>query len=1153
MVRGNWQRRVERTEARRTAAKLHKEQRRNKRINGGVIGETEEYHRASYLQLVDWLDDKGGILLSSYETRCPANQENISNRYVIVDIWTEDRPKSRPEYQVEYSTVQNEEAEDHFSDDGPSKGRVSKSKQNEKSNPRWKYRKVKGKSHPNARNKSGKHADENEADKEKSVPCSNTSSKLCAQDFYFGRDKCATSVAPKINSKKSGRSRSNSFGATSEGGCSLHHYHQFPKAKKNNSITNETPSIPPLTLAQVLNSKYQPHPNQQTQDGPFKPTMSLPTKIREFTLQSAFDAATATPLQKPLTSFLGSENNQSDFLGLTDNEGEIEKKTQPSIDMTYHSRVFVAVHEGRETETNDESGDANNESTCRSSKFGKDKSEDVQRNSSDDEHVSDDENAFGNGDDETNNHSNQTCDSGDKTPSNGVINALEKILVDENISQTSLVYLAIQGVLIYDRHRGGLLTSSYLEGFLLHGEDIDENAFICAKEPAQSQEALQIHEQLTHHVLDEILSYLDDEAAGTLPQVCPNWNDEIGKRSPQLWKMLLGRHGWPNISSEGSSEAARNVVGSGRRNVCNSHRHAFVAHYSAIRDIRAMILATNYLKNGSTAGSSYAGSRARSGSISNKKHGIEYAMQVFKATRGAPVLDMNARNSCVVKIWDERNSFGKVGARALVSYTDDCTLRLFEAVKSSQGINTNNSTNSPILCRQVVCLRAAPPSISKKKDNCDLSSMDLDDDLVACLVHETQMENDARSTVIPWMTVISREDLSCAGNEGILDEESVQSFDLRAAIFDHILVGKCSPDDDCSAEYDALHEPLHNYLSIFDGDTSEITISVTPKIIACAKGHFLFHAFISIPQYSEADDGDDHMNRVHPPSNGNRLFLFSTCKHGAIVKSLPLDVYPSSVGLFSSRPVRRRASETTTTAMCTNVVAIIRNTPFMVSVQVQNSGKIEIENKLMMEGDQARSLSDTHAVVTSSHVILASNPGPENDCVLHFLNKFERDAPMCEMLHSVSFGGPGSKLKNLFSLQNDYVVAVVATNTTLQVNGGDEEEHIDFDGHWFGNEESNTAFVFHIPTRRELYRSELPCDPISVDSLGNTLAINVSSYGFVLTGLDARDVGRISLNERRLDDTIMSPSTKTPKPKKKRLASKTGKKDGFARGMSLRG
>jgi len=417
------------------------------------------------------------------------------------------------------------------------------------------------------------------------------------------------------------------------------------------------------------------------------------------------------------------------------------------------------------------------------------------------------------------------------------------------------------------------------------------------------------------------------------------------------------------------------------------------------------------------------------------------------------------------------------------------------------------------------------------------------------------MENDSRSIVIPWMTVISREDLSCAGNEGILDEESVKSFDLRAAIFDHILVGKCSPDDNCTSPYDALHEPLHNYLSIFDGDTSEITISVTPKIIACAKGHFLFHAFISIPQYSEVDDNDDeHTNRIHPPFNGNRLFLFSTCKHGAIVKSVQLDVHPSSVGLFASRPVRQRASETTNAAMCTNVVAIVRNTPLMVSVQVQNNGKIEIKNKLMMEGDQALAFSCTHAVVMSSDIILASNPGPENDCVLHFQSDSKGDAPMSAVFHSVSFGGPGSKLKKLFAIQNDYVVAVVATNTTLNGNGGDDEEHIDFDGHWFGNdEESNTAFVFHIPTRRELYRSELPSDPISVDSLGNTLAINVSSLGFVLTGLDTREIGRISLNERLLDDTIISPSAKTPKPKKKRLVSKTGKKDGFARGMSLRG
>jgi hypothetical protein len=68
------------------------------------------------------------------------------------------------------------------------------------------------------------------------------------------------------------------------------------------------------------------------------------------------------------------------------------------------------------------------------------------------------------------------------------------------------------------------------------------------------------------------------------------------------------------------------------------------------------------------------------------------------------------------------------------------------------------------------------------------------------------------------------------------------------------------------------------------------------------------------------------------------------------------------------------------------------------------------------------------------------------------------------------------------------------------------------------------------------------------------VAMNVSSMGFVMTGGDARDVGRVSMPTETVQ-TMTSPSGKQPRGKKKRLVSLAigRKKDGFARGMSLRG
>jgi hypothetical protein len=101
-----------------------------------------------------------------------------------------------------------------------------------------------------------------------------------------------------------------------------------------------------------------------------------------------------------------------------------------------------------------------------------------------------------------------------------VLEELEKVLEQEKISQTSLIYLTIQGVLVYDLHRGGLVFSEAEEDFLVAGEPIDVDKFLeyNAADVIQPSGPSHIHEQLTHHVLDDILSYLPDEAVAVLPQ-----------------------------------------------------------------------------------------------------------------------------------------------------------------------------------------------------------------------------------------------------------------------------------------------------------------------------------------------------------------------------------------------------------------------------------------------------------------------------------------------------------------------------------------------------------------------------------------------------------------------------------------------------------
>jgi hypothetical protein len=105
---------------------------------------------------------------------------------------------------------------------------------------------------------------------------------------------------------------------------------------------------------------------------------------------------------------------------------------------------------------------------------------------------------------------------------------------------------------------------------------------------------------------------------------------------------------------------------------------------------------------------------------------------------------------------------------------------------------------------------------------------------------------------------------------------------------------------------------------------------------------------------------------------------------------------------------------------------------------------------------------------------------------------------------------------------------------------------------------SDSIVVYHISTAQEVCRfliSRSFLTSHAFDCIGDTLAMNVSNVGFIITGEDARAVGQVSIPSTYMAQAMTSPSIKQPKGKKKRLASLASgrKKDGFARGMSLRG
>ncbi|KAL7536564.1 hypothetical protein ACHAWF_005497 [Thalassiosira exigua] len=1053
MVRGNWQRRVERTEARRTAAKLQKEHRRNKRhsSSGGADGGD---HKASYRRLEEWLDDKGdGIGVSfddggggafAAEDTWDRGADSRAKSRITVDVWTDARPANRPEYLPALG-----DGDDFDDDDDAGRGSKSRSKGKQKERFKGSSKKSKGKAHPhpNAKNKSGQE-NHDEVGRERSGSMSRhnpNDDRLCAQEFFFGKETCGGMQHFKQLQRQKGgrRGRSDSFGAADENQCSLQHYHQVPKIKGNRKAAGQSP---PMTLGQVLNEKSPPHHLLHCRDDGIKPAVSLPNRLRESILKSAFNSAT----------------NGSN--GTT------------CIDMIFHSRFFVDnfFEDGNIINSdNDEDGSVGSNSDHSSGRIKRSKIHD----------------------------------------------SLLAVLHKELLSTSSLVYLTIQGVLIYDRNRGGIVCSGNEEGFLLFAGPIDDIVAVNDDADNDHSEPLHIHEELTHHLLDEILSYCGDETAATLPQVCTSWRAEVGTRSPQLWKMLLGRHDWPLISTENLEDASC----SGSPDEIQQCRDAFVLHYTAVRDVQAMANACVHMAGGAN----------------RDKHGVEYASQVFKSTKASPTLAGDEKNQCIVKVWSA--SSDGASTRALAAYYDECALRLFDVVRGSSSSSAQGG-RAQIKCRQIVCVRAAPPSISRKKDSCEMMSMDLDDDLVACLIEESnEQSEDADMTDsnarTPWIWCARKEDIVCAGNEGMLEDECVQSFDLRSAILDFML----------SASTEELRVAFHSYLALTDGFESDVQISVTPKIIACGKGHLLFHAFIQVPIPVDSEETHEHV-RDHVGSFGHRLFLLST-QSGLIVKCLQLGMHREATRLFASRPFRCHESSSAANTLVTNLMVAGPTMAFLfITVKIRRDGSTDILKNSIIENEALQPWSQVDAAMTASCAIFSTDPvqGPALYFQRLLSSHDEFKGNTGATFHVVDLGGPENGVLNMFDIRKHYIAVIVGERT----NNDDEEDEIG--GHWFGHDEAE-LILFHLPTRQEIHRCSIPSKNLAVDCVGDTLAVNVSNLGFVITGENARDKARLTFDKGIAE--VGTPSGKNPKAKKKRLASLASgrKKDGFARGMSLRG
>jgi hypothetical protein len=400
-------------------------------------------------------------------------------------------------------------------------------------------------------------------------------------------------------------------------------------------------------------------------------------------------------------------------------------------------------------------------------------------------------------------------------------NLVAEALSSRSCSMASVVYFAINDILLFDRYRDGLLVPE--KDFLITATGSDgtrpRGQSIVSEEEAEKAMFL------PGPVLEYILTFLPDTAVASTRSVCRAWNEEIGKVSGFLWRHLLERRNWPDpeallsstTTNEGNAEEAYRM----------QFRDAFLSHYSATRDCKALQTAM-------------AGLTTKK-SVQEK----EACFRSFNNLRGAP----QEPNCCVgLAVWSP-NHF-------LAAYSHDCSLRLFTAVPRA-----GNSGEK--LCKELVSQKLDPYKNTKKRTS-RLVAMGLDEELIGCLCHVMADKNDEGEAFI--LTVLNREDFLLA-DEG--DEDALQVIDIGQSVLNYLL--SCEEND-----HGLLL--LRDFLS--EGEELEdVEVLVSRSMTACGYGRFMVEVAVSIPRMEVDDDEDSatNMNLLF-----RKLFLFSASL-GAIV------------------------------------------------------------------------------------------------------------------------------------------------------------------------------------------------------------------------------------------------------------------------------
>lgn len=736
----------------------------------------------------------------------------------------------------------------------------------------------------------------------------------------------------------------------------------------------------------------------------------------------------------------------------------------------------------------------------------------------------------------------QASNNSQKTHMPACISDLVTEMLNSNgCSVASIVYMVLSTspldnrVLLYDRNRNGLVISDFAAEVLGStatsdgtGERLEDG-----RDRIQAQD-------LPVSVLEHILAYVEAPGIASAAQVCTAWHREIRHASPNLWRHLLEQRDWPfpvDFAPAANDSVTPDSANAERQ--AEDLRDEFIRHYSVYRDMKAL-------------------QSALSGLLTKKPYEeLEMTFHPFSARRNAP----QAPNTCVsVEVWGPN--------QVLAAYSNDCTLRLFQAVARAGSSNEGGSGDLvDKSCRELVCQTIDPYKHTKKK-TCFMEAMGLDEDVVGCLLNVSDETNDSKSPHI--LVILKRDDLlvvdtsiDSGGKISEPEEGSMHVIDVEEAVLNYIL---------------SLDQVDHRLLRLNDflalgGNEDEIEFIVSQSMVACGYGRFMVEVAISIPSPGNDDNDDDMAEDMLLLDR--KLFLFSSSV-GAIVwmgDSNPAnEPLPSRLGDMTLTSLRQALPGSTRRSLCSIAAVSQTFAPFVMSCEIDQSGQIDGNHALgssewtqaerLLEETWDSRLDRTRPIVltptdvvigdTLTRALAGNDNGREYKSVITFYSRFpttdQGKSPFYKLLI-----GENCMIDRMVGFRDNYIVVLVRFFTETgyaAIDGGG--------GHW-GNEMDRVARVFaitiHVPSRREIERiclyEDFGRNRLSLTVYGDTVACGVWLKGLIMTGSDVRSVQATTTTK---SDDFLDDAKQFKKKKKKGRSSKgSGKKDGFARGMSLRG